>query len=66
MISLSNVTHRHPDILSGTPVFVGTRVPVRSLFDYLEGAILWKSFCISFLPLSANKPLPCLMQLANP
>ena len=25
-----------PDILSGTPVFVGTRVPVQSLFDYLE------------------------------
>jgi uncharacterized protein (DUF433 family) len=26
-----------PEILSGTPVFAGTRVPVRSLFDYLEG-----------------------------
>jgi len=26
-----------PDILSGSLVFVGTRVPVRSLFDYLEG-----------------------------
>ncbi len=25
-----------PDILGGTPVFKGTRVPVRSLFDYLE------------------------------
>jgi uncharacterized protein (DUF433 family) len=26
-----------PEILGGTPVFAGTRVPVRSLFDYLEG-----------------------------
>lgn len=26
-----------PDILSGMPVFVGSRVPVQSLFDYLEG-----------------------------
>ena len=26
----------NPDILGGTPVFKGTRVPVRSLFDYLE------------------------------
>jgi uncharacterized protein (DUF433 family) len=26
-----------PDILSGSLVFFGTRVPVRSLFDYLEG-----------------------------
>jgi len=37
MITLANVTHRDPDILSGNLVFVGTRVPVRSLFDYLEG-----------------------------
>ena len=26
---------RDPDILSGTPVFSGTRVPVKNLFDYL-------------------------------
>jgi len=26
-----------PEILGGTPVFLGTRVPVRSLFDHLEG-----------------------------
>ncbi len=32
----SRVVHSDPDILGGTPVFVGTRVPVRSLFDYLE------------------------------
>jgi uncharacterized protein (DUF433 family) len=25
-----------PDILSGTPVFAGTRVPVQALLDYLE------------------------------
>ena len=26
-----------PEILGGTPVFTGTRVPIRSLFDHLEG-----------------------------
>jgi uncharacterized protein (DUF433 family) len=26
-----------PEILGGEPVFAGTRVPVRSLFDHLEG-----------------------------
>lgn len=26
-----------PEILGGTPVFSGTRVPIRSLFDHLEG-----------------------------
>ncbi|MGZ8242839.1 DUF433 domain-containing protein [Methylomagnum sp.] len=36
MTSLTGITHRDSDILSGTPVFVGTRVPVRSLFDYSE------------------------------
>lgn len=30
------VVHSDPDILGGTPVFVGTRVPVQNLFDYLE------------------------------
>jgi len=26
-----------PDVMGGTPVFVGTRVPVQTLIDYLEG-----------------------------
>jgi uncharacterized protein (DUF433 family) len=26
-----------PEILSGTPVFAGTRVPIKNLFDYIEG-----------------------------
>ncbi len=31
------MVHSDPAILDGTPVFVGTRVPVQTLFDYLEG-----------------------------
>lgn len=30
------VFHSDPEILGGTPVFVGTRVPVRSLIEHLE------------------------------
>lgn len=26
-----------PDVMGGTPVFAGTRVPVQTLIDYLEG-----------------------------
>lgn len=37
MIAESQVWHSDPEILGGAPVFLGTRVPVRSLFDYLEG-----------------------------
>jgi uncharacterized protein (DUF433 family) len=31
-----SVIHSDPDILGGTPVFIGTRVPVKTLLDYLE------------------------------
>jgi uncharacterized protein (DUF433 family) len=36
MNGFRNVVHSDPEILGGTPVFVGTRVPLRSLIDYLE------------------------------
>ena len=36
-MQLSDVFHRDPDIMGGTPVFTGTRVPVQNLVDYLEG-----------------------------
>ncbi len=42
------VVHRDPDILSGTPVFVGTRVTVQSLFDYLEGGDTLDEFLRQF------------------
>lgn len=32
---MDTIVARDPDILSGTPVFVGTRVPVQNLVDYL-------------------------------
>jgi uncharacterized protein (DUF433 family) len=37
MTGKSLVVHSDPDILGGTPVFVGTRVPFQTLLDYLEG-----------------------------
>ena len=30
------VVSRNPDVMGGAPVFAGTRVPVQTLFDYLE------------------------------
>jgi uncharacterized protein (DUF433 family) len=33
---MSKVINIDPEILGGTPVFDGTRVPVKNLFDYLE------------------------------
>ena len=40
----SVVVHRDPDILGGTPVFVGTRVPVKARLDYLAGGHTWMTF----------------------
>ena len=37
-----------PDILSGTPVFTGTRVPVQALIDYLEGGETIDDFLAGF------------------
>ncbi len=31
-----SVIDRSPDVMGGTPVFAGTRVPVETLIDYLE------------------------------
>jgi uncharacterized protein (DUF433 family) len=47
---LSEIVHSDPEILGGTPVFVGRRVPVQSLFDYLEGGEPLDESCVNFLP----------------
>ena len=43
-----NVIVKDPDILGGTPVFRGTRVPIQSLFDYLEGGETLEDFLQGF------------------
>lgn len=48
MAQLSQVVHSDSDILGGTPVFVGTRVPVQSAFDYLEGGETLDEFLRQF------------------
>jgi uncharacterized protein (DUF433 family) len=49
------VIHSDRDILGGTPVFVGTRVPVKSLYDYLEGGdSVSREQAVAALELGAN------------
>ena len=43
-----SVIHSDPEILSGEPVFVGTRVPVQTLIDYLEGGYSVDEFLDNF------------------
>ncbi len=48
MIDIKNAVCSDPEILGGTLCFSGTRVPVRNLFDYLEGGSSVDSFLESF------------------
>ena len=48
MTQLRQILHSDPEILGGTPVFIGTRVPVQSLFDYLEGGDTLDEFLRQF------------------
>jgi len=42
------VVCRDPDVMGGTPVFCGTRVPVQTLLDYLEGGESIDQFLAGF------------------
>jgi len=42
------VVSRDPEVMGGTPVFFGTRVPVQTLLDYLEGGETIDAFLEGF------------------
>ena len=48
MADLKGVVHSDPEIMGGTPVFVGTRVPLQNLIDYLEGGESIEDFLDGF------------------
>lgn len=54
------VVHRDPDILGGTPVFVGTRVPIKSLFDYLEAGDSLDVFLAEFPSVTREQAVTAL------
>jgi uncharacterized protein (DUF433 family) len=54
------VVHSDPEILGGVPVFVGTRVPAQSLFDYLEGGETLDAFLRQFPSVSRDQALTAL------
>jgi uncharacterized protein (DUF433 family) len=56
----NQVVHSDPGILSGTPVFVGTRVPVQTLFDYLEGGDTLDEFLHQFPSFFLTRTCPTI------
>ena len=60
MTITSPLVHCDPDILGGAPVFVGTRVPVRTLLDYLEGGESLSEFLEDFPTVSREQAVGAL------
>ena len=60
MMPLNQIVHSNPDILGGTPVFPGTRVPVQSLFDHLEGGDTLDEFLHQFPSVKREQAIAAL------
>ena len=58
----SSAVHSDPEILGGTPVFVGTRVPLQALIDYLEGGHSIEEFLDDFPSVSRELAVAALEQ----
>jgi len=64
MTSIVRVVHSDPDILGGTPVFVGTRVPIKTLLDYLDAGDSLNVFLEHF-PSVSRKQAIAVLELAK-
>jgi uncharacterized protein (DUF433 family) len=60
MASNEEIVHTDPEILGGKPVFVRTRVPVKSLFDHLEAGDSIDEFLESFPSVSRAQAVAAL------
>jgi uncharacterized protein (DUF433 family) len=58
----TSVVHSDPEIMSGTPVFVGTRVPFQALLDYLEAGEPLSEFLEDFPTVSREQAVAALEQ----
>ena len=56
------VIHSDPEILGGTPVFVGTRVPFQALLDYLEAGDPLDEFLTDFPSVTREQAVTALEQ----
>ncbi len=54
------IVQRNPRIQGGVPVFTGTRVPVKNLFDYLESGETLEQFLLDFPAVDRSKAVAAL------
>lgn len=57
-----SVIHSDPQILGGTPVFVGTRVPLKNLVDYLGGGYPLDEFLDDFPTVTREQAIAALRE----
>lgn len=65
MKSARNVLHSDPEIMGGTPVFRGTRVPVQTLLDYLEAGHSLAEFLDDFPSVTREQAIAVLEHAKN-
>jgi uncharacterized protein (DUF433 family) len=58
----TNVVHSDPQIMGGTPVFAGTRVPFQTLMDYLEEGSPLAEFLEDFPTVTREQAIAALEQ----
>jgi uncharacterized protein (DUF433 family) len=56
----SDIIVKHPEILGGTPVFRGTRVPLQNLLDYVEGGDTLDEFLDDFPSVTREQAIAAL------
>jgi len=56
----NSVIHSDPDMLGGTPVFIGTRVPVKTLVDYLKAGDSLDEFLDHFPSVTRSQAIAAL------
>ena len=55
-----SIVRSDPQILGGTPVFTGTRVPVKALWDYIEGGETLDTFLDHFPSVTRDQAVAAL------
>ncbi|MDY7093906.1 MAG: DUF433 domain-containing protein [Acidobacteriota bacterium] len=64
-MSHNSVIHSHPEILGGTPVFVGTRVPFQNLIDCLAAGQTLEDFLEDFPTVTREQALAALGTMSS-
>ena len=64
-MKLAGIIHSDPEILGGTPVFVGTRVPAQSLFQHLEAGDSIDDFLEGFPSVRREQVIMALQEFSK-